>query len=61
MTRTLLIAAATLMTLELFVVVQKPDLGTNRLSQSPSRQITLADDPSLKYVSEDSPYMRSER
>ena len=62
MTRILLIAAATLMTLELFLVEQKLDLGTSRLLQLwPSRQITLAADPSLKYVAEDSPYMRNER
>jgi hypothetical protein len=62
MTRTLLIAAGALITLELFLVDQELDSGINRLSKlTPSRQIALAADPSLKYVSEDSPYMRSER
>jgi hypothetical protein len=62
MTRTLLIAAGALITLELFLVNQELDSGINGLSKlTPSRQITLAADPALKYVSEDSPYMRSER
>ena len=62
MTRILLITAATLMTLELFLVEQKLDLRTSRISLlAPSRQMTLAADPSLKRVSEGSPYMRNER
>jgi hypothetical protein len=62
MTRTPLMAAATLMTIELHLVEQKLDSGEYSISQiSISRQIMLAADSSLKYVSEDSPYMRSER
>lgn len=62
MTRVLLIVAGTLVTLELFLVDQNLASGTKHLSQlTSSRQILLAADPSLKYVSEDSPYMRSER
>jgi len=62
MTRTLLIAAGALITLELFLVDLELDSGINRLSKlTPSRQIMLAADPALKFVSEDSPYMRSER
>ena len=58
---TLLITAGMLITLVLSVE-QKLDSAINSLSQmTPSRQIGLAADPSLKFVSEGNPYMRSER
>ena len=63
MARILLIAAGALVTVGLFLVDQKLDSGTGGLSSQfhTSRQIRIAADPSLKYESEDSPYMRSER
>ncbi len=59
--RVLLIAAGTLVTLGIFLVDEVFDSETNRPWQRTSRQMSLAADPSLKFVSEDSSYMRSER
>jgi hypothetical protein len=63
MARCLLIAAGMLITLGLFLVAESLESGTGGLSSQlkTSRQIRLAADPSLKYASQDSPYMRSER
>jgi hypothetical protein len=62
MRRTLLIVAGMLMTFELLLFDQQLAANIDRLSHiSPSRQLALASDPALKYISEDSPYMRSER
>ena len=63
MARVLSIAAGALLTIGLFLVEEKLDSGTGGLSSQfkTSRPIRLAADPSLKYESEDSPYMRSER
>ncbi len=62
MTRTLLIVAGILMTLELYMIDQQLAAGIVRLLRTrPSGQATLAANPALKYISEDSPYMRSER
>jgi len=63
MARCLLIAAGMLITLGLFLVAESLESGTGDLSSQlkTSRQIRLAADPSLKYASQDSPYMRSER
>lgn len=59
MKRTLLIVAGILMTLELLMFDQQLAANINRLNPSP--ELALASDPALKYLSEDSPYMRSER
>jgi hypothetical protein len=62
MKRTFLIVAGILMTLELLVFDQQLAANLDRLSHtSPSPELALASDPALKYISEDSPYMRSER
>jgi hypothetical protein len=63
MARILLIAAGMLIALGLFSVEENFNTGTGGLSSQlkTSRQIRLAADPSLKYASEDSPYMRSGR
>ena len=63
MARILLIAAGALLTIGAFLVETKLDYATGGLASQfkTSRQIRLAADPSLKYESEDSPYMRSER
>jgi hypothetical protein len=61
MTRVLLIAAAALVTLGIFLADEVFDSETGRARQLTPRQISLAADPSLKFISEDSPYMRSER
>ena len=61
MMRVLLIAAATLVTLGIFLVDEVFDSERSPPWQRTSRQMSLAADPSLKFVPEDSPYMRSER
>ena len=62
MKRTLLIAAGILTTVELLMFDQQLAANIDRLSHiNPSAQLALASDPALKYISEDSPYMRSER
>jgi hypothetical protein len=62
MTRTLLVTAGMLITFELFLVDKQLTSGTDRLAQIKlSPEVALAADPALKYISEDSPYMRSER
>ena len=62
MKRTLLIVAGILMTLELLMFDQQLAANLDRLSHpNPSPELALASDPALKYISEDSPYMRSER
>ena len=61
MMRVLLIAAGTLVTLGILLVDEVFDSETSPPWQRTSRQMSIAADPSLKFVSEDSPYMRSER
>ena len=62
MKRTLLIVAGLLMTLELLMFDRQLAANIDRFSHiNPSPQMVLAADPALKYISEDSPYMRSER
>ena len=62
MKRTLLIVAGILMTVELLMFDQQLAANIDRLSHiNPSPQLALASNPALKYISEDSPYMRSER
>ncbi len=62
MTRTLLVTAGMLITLELLLVDKQLTSGTDWLVQIKlSPEVALAADPALKYISEDSPYMRSER
>jgi hypothetical protein len=63
MARILLIAAGMLIPFGLFLVAENLDPRTGGLSSQfkTSRQLRLAADPSLKYASQDSPYMRSER
>ena len=62
MKRTLLIVAAIVTTLGLLMFDQQLAANIDRLSHTnPSPQLALASDPALKYISEDNPYMRSER
>lgn len=62
MTRTLLVTAGMLITLELLLVDKQLTSGTDWLVQIKlSPEVALAADSALKYISEDSPYMRSER
>jgi hypothetical protein len=64
MKRTLVIIAGILMTLELLTFDHQRAPNRDQLSYtnpSPEPELVLASDPALRYISEDSPYMRSER
>lgn len=57
-----LIIVGILTTFELFVIDQQLAASAEGLSRTkPLSQMKMAADPALKYISEDSPYMRSER
>lgn len=62
MTRILLIVTGILMMLDTLVLDQRLRAGKGVASfRSPASQMALAADPAMKYISENSPYMRSER
>jgi hypothetical protein len=62
MTRILLIVVGIFMTLGVLVLGQRLQAGIELASvRNPSSQMAFAADPTMKYISEDSPYMRSER
>lgn len=62
MTRILLIVTGILMMLGVLVLDQRlrADKGVASFGNPPS-QMALTADPAMKHISEDSPYMRSER